>query len=314
MLETLAETRPPSPHALLSKCSSNLGDPLLRANPRHTLACTPPSHQTCAPEELGVGAVKPGRSAAHLSHSPSPETPNPSPRKVLPSLRGRSPVLVLKRAPPRPPAGLGSRAPPSGKRRPRSDPRPSQPEAAAARPRAEPRARADLPTPHPGASGRPGVRPRRRRDLPCAASPPPPPTPPRAGWPAPPAVSPARRLSVGAAPAHARAPSPAPTLPSGGHVAERVARGHVPNPAPPPASAELARSRPTPRPWASGLCHGRSAGRSCIHIMRLLTQRSDAPRCSLSSHRPGTGTVRHPPWATLLKNLQRLLGFQLPHS
>lgn len=167
MLATLAETQPPSPHALLSKGSSNLGDPLLGANPRRTLACIPPSHQTCSPDELGgVGAVKPGRSAAHLSHSPSPETPNPSPRSVLPSLRGRSPVLVLKRAPPRPLAGLGSRAPPSGKRRPRSDPLPSQPQAAAARPRAEPRARADLPTPHPGASGLPGVRPCRRLDLP----------------------------------------------------------------------------------------------------------------------------------------------------
>lgn len=167
MLATLAETQPPSPHALLSKGSSNLRDPLLGANPRRTLACTPPSHQTCSPNELGgVGAVKPGRSAAHLSHSPSPETPYPSPRSVLPSLRGRSPVLVLKRAPPWPLARLGSRAPPSGKRRPRSDPLPSQPEAAAARPRAEPRARADLPTPHPGASGRPGVRPRSRRDLP----------------------------------------------------------------------------------------------------------------------------------------------------
>lgn len=53
-----------------------------------------------------------------------------------------------------------------------------------------------------------------------------------------------------------------------------------------------------------------------MHIMRLLAQRSDAPRCSLSSHRPGTGTgtLRHPRWATLLKNLQRLLDFQLPDS
>lgn len=60
-------------------------------------------------------------------------------------------------------------------------------------------------------------------------------------------------------------------------MAERVARGHVPDPAPPLACAELARSRPTPRPWASGLCHRRSAGRSCSHIVRLLAQRSDAP-------------------------------------
>lgn len=97
-------------------------------------------------------------------------------------------------------------------------------------------------------------------------------------------------------------------------MAERVARGHVPDPAPPPACAELARSRPTPRPWASGLCHWRSAGRSRSHIVRLLAQRSDAPRCSLSSHRPGTGILRHPRWATLLKNLQRLLDFQRPDS
>lgn len=199
---TLAKTQPPFPNCTAFQ---------VFVQPGGSSRCEPQTHSGLHPiprftrslDELGrAGAVRAGGSAAH-PQGPSPRVsfhlllsqlscPRATYNRLLRGGQGWGAEHL--------PVGGGGCS--SGR-----DPPLSRPEDSEGGPRAEPRARGDLPAPHPSASGRPGVRASVSAAAAAAAISPrrvpaaPQPTPPRARRPGPPPVSPARSLSVGAAPA-----------------------------------------------------------------------------------------------------------------
>lgn len=270
---------------MLSKSSSSLRGSFSRCEPQ-TYSCLHPSCISLAVQIRRSWRCHAGGSAAHLAHSPSLRRPPPPRWTVLPSLEVRSPVLgLLGRG-----RGWGAEPPGSpaspARRQPRLVP-------ARGRERAQ-----TYPLHIPAPPGTPASVPAgaaiSQHRVPAAAADS---APGRPACPTPPA-SPARRPSV-----RARAPSPAPTLPSRGHVAEEVARRHVPGPAPPSGRRRARALPPKPTgPPAWGLCHDPSAGRSPIRttprpVLAQTRPAAPAPRAAGSGTYNGSGA-----FSSLLRN------------
>lgn len=227
---------------------------------------------TRAPDELGVGAVLPGR-------SPPMESPRPLPA-------GRPSTSAARWL-----ARPGATGRPSAAGRVHTRQGPAAPEAAAARARAVQRARTDLPAPHPGAAAsslrRPAPRPRPPPVSPSAAAPhprPPPATPApggsrgRGGGPR----TRARPRPSAARPPRDRAPAGAGEEPAAG-----ASCGQCRAPQPAADSSRIPRRGAGPRPPLlenlGGRCLGARrhppAGQHSPSLGSLLCARSWAMSC-----------------------------------